>query len=103
MAELEKRKWCYAQHPAIYEIANCPCGSDNVTWSEFKKHLWCFDCETDFLPEHNGIFDGPIPVQACNLMGIYFDRINLETNEIETFDSERNLYTTQDGSVSVLD
>lgn len=26
----------------------CPRGHANITWSEFKEHIWCYDCEMDF-------------------------------------------------------
>lgn len=85
---LEKRTWCYAQSPAVYEISPCECGNGDTQWSEFKGHLWCAKCEKDFIPKHNGVFDGPIPVAVCGMLGISFDRINLETNEIEKFEPE---------------
>ena len=82
MCALEKRKWAYAQPPSIYDISGCPCGNNDTQWSEYKDHLWCDKCLKDFIPESYGIFDGPITVQVCNLLGIYFDVINLETMEI---------------------
>lgn len=39
-------------------------------------------CQKDFIPSHGGIFDGPIPAQAAKLLGISFDRIDLETNKV---------------------
>jgi len=86
--ELEKRKWCYVMAPWAYEIAPCACGNTDTQWSEFKGRLWCAKCEIDFIPAHNGIFDGPIPVATSHLLGIRFDRINLETNEVEPFELE---------------
>ena len=44
--------------------------------------LWCAKCSKDFIPSHNGIFDGPVPVNVCNLMGIKLEWINLDTKEI---------------------
>lgn len=88
MSELEKRDWCYIQQPAVYEIAPCPCGNTQTQWSEFKKHLWCDKCQKDFVPAHNGIFDGPIPAYTAMLMGISFDRINLATQQIVPFNVE---------------
>lgn len=38
------------------------------------------------MPAHNGVFDGPIPVATAGLLGMSFDRINLETNKIEPFE-----------------
>lgn len=86
MADLEKRTWHYVQSPAVYGIAPCACGNGDTQWSEFKGRLWCAKCEVDFVPVHNGIFDGPIPVTVSALIGISFDRVNLETNEIEPFE-----------------
>lgn len=86
MAELIKRTWCYVQPPRKYDIAPCACGNDDPHWSEYTGYLWCDQCQIDFMPEHNGIFDGPIPVHAAELMGIRFDRLDLETLEIIPFD-----------------
>lgn len=84
--DLEKREWCYLQPPSTYEIAPCACGNGDTKWSEYKGRLWCAKCEIDFVPEHNGIFDGPIPVATSAMLGIFFDRINLATNEVEPFE-----------------
>lgn len=86
MLELEKRKWYYIQQPAAFEVAACDCGNTETQWSEFAKHLWCSKCEKDFIPEHYGILDGPIPVGAATMLGISFDRFNLETQKVERFD-----------------
>lgn len=85
-AELPKRKWVYVMRPSQYEIAGCKCGNLDPDWSEFEKHLWCKDCEIDFIPEHGGIFDGPIPVACSYMLGMSFDRINLETKQLEKFE-----------------
>lgn len=84
---LEKRTWCYVMRPAAYEIDGCKkCGNADPEWSEFKGHLWCAKCEVDFVPAHNGVFDGPICVNVCKILGISFDRFNLETQQVEKFD-----------------
>lgn len=85
-APLEKRRWCYAQPPDTYGIAPCACGRQGTEWSEFKGRIWCSDCGIDFVPAHNGIFDGPIGVQTSAMLGIRFDRINLETMQFEPFE-----------------
>ena len=86
MKQLEKRKFVYCQQPQIYEVGPClKCGGYNITWSEFVKHLWCYDCEIDFIPQHWGIFDGPIPLYAAQVMGISFDRIEIATKNIIKF------------------
>lgn len=82
---LEKRTWVYVQRPVKYGIAPHKCGHKNPEWSEYKEHLWCPVCETDFIPEHWGVFDGPVGVHMCALLGICFDRFNLETQQVESF------------------
>lgn len=84
MSELEKRKWVYVQRPKEYEIAGCDvCGNADPDWSEYAHMLWCATCQRDFRPLHNGIFDGPIPVNCARLLGIDLRRLNLETGEVE--------------------
>lgn len=79
-AEPPRRTTCMAQAPSVYEVSGCPkCNGNNTTWSEYEKHVWCFDCEIDYIPEHNGIFDGPIPMGAAELMGISLSRIEIAT------------------------
>lgn len=81
--KVEKRTWVYCQPPTTYEIAPCKCGNTEVEWSEYKDHLWCSVCKIDFIPEHWGVFDGPIQVNVCAMLGITFTRYNLETDEYE--------------------
>ena len=71
--------------PKTYEMSECLCGNHETQWSEFEKHLWCEVCQKDFIPECAGIFDGPIPLNLCKMMGISFDKFNLETQKIEPF------------------
>lgn len=85
VARLKRRKWVYLQPPSTYSIAPCECGNVDTEWSEYQKHLWCAKCLIDFIPKHNGIFDGPIPVKVCQMMGITFDRINLKTKKVDKF------------------
>lgn len=94
MAELEKRKWCYVQQPASFDMAPCACGNAATEWSEFAKHLWCSKCQIDFVPEHAGIFDGPIPMTVARMLGMSFDRFNIETQQVEVFDDD--LQTTEE-------
>lgn len=83
---LEKRTWVYTLSPDHFQMAPCKCGKTAHQWSEFKKHLWCDACEIDFIPEHNGIFDGPIPIHTCAMLGITFDRFYFEDQKIRTMD-----------------
>lgn len=89
---MKKREFCYIQHPSIYEIPPCSCGSKHYTWSEFEDHLWCFNCEADFKPENWGIFDTPISLKLCNLMGIYFYRVELNSGDYFAPDINNNYH-----------
>ena len=64
-------------------VWRCVCGNADPDWSEFKKHLWCPTCQKDFIPDHYGVLDGPVPVNISELIGIYFDTLDLETGEIK--------------------
>lgn len=83
---MEKRTWCYIQQPFDYEMAECSCGNVETQWSEYKDHLWCAKCEKDFIPEFNGVFSGPIPIMTTRLLGLNFDRFNIQTEQAEILD-----------------
>ena len=76
------RKYHYVLHPTQYEMSCDKCNGINIWWSEYEGYVWCYDCEID-TPGNAGIFDGPISFEAMRLLGIRFDRVNLETGEIE--------------------
>jgi len=83
MADLVRRTHVYVQRPREYEISGCPtCGNADPEWSEFAHHLWCGPCQRDFIPEHMGIFGGPIPVDCAKMLGIDLRRVNIGTGEI---------------------
>ena len=92
---MKKRKWCYILPPTFYDMRCDKCWSGeledgtgtNITWSEYEHMIWCYDCEID-TKGFGGIFDGPIPIQASRMLGITFDRFNLETEQIERFNLE---------------
>lgn len=86
---LEKRTWVYVQSPEVYGLPQCKLGHPNPQWSEFKGRLWCDQCQEDYIPEHNGVFDGPINVNVAGMLGMCFDRLNLETKTVEIFDIDR--------------
>jgi len=92
MAVLNKRKWFYLLAPGVFDLPPCSCGNPETQWSEYEHHLWCDKCNKDFVPAHNGVFDGPIPVMACALLGISFDRFNIEKNCVERFVVETGNY-----------
>jgi hypothetical protein len=89
---MKLRKWHFIQPPDRFNMAGCLCGNERTKWSEFENHLWCDRCQKDFIPAHNGIFDGPIPVRTTELLGISFDRINLETSKREVFSIKEGVW-----------
>ncbi len=78
---MQKRESCLCQQPFVYEIKCDQCGGTNITWSEYEKMIWCYDCERD-TPGTGGIFTGPIPVNMCAMLGISFDKIRFSDNKI---------------------
>lgn len=94
---LAKRRWCYVLKPRAFDVSPCDCGNPDIDWSEYEKHVWCAKCNKDFIPKHAGIFEGPIPVGAFSLLGLSFDRINLDTQKIEKFDTEKLTYEKSNG------
>jgi hypothetical protein len=75
---MNKRKWRYVMEPGHFGIPGCRCGSTDCTWSEYEGYLWCHVCSTEFVPTDWGVFDGPIPVEASGLMGMSFERVEIE-------------------------
>jgi hypothetical protein len=71
----------------MYGIAPCACGNVQTQWSEFVDLLYCDKCQKDFTPEHWGIFDGPIPVETAQLLGICFDRYEIATGRVVKFEA----------------
>lgn len=77
---MKKRTWCYAMKPTAYEISCDICGGHNITWSEYEKRIWCYDCQKDTLG-NEGIFDGPIPINVCQILGFSLDRVDIKTGK----------------------
>lgn len=73
---MKKRQWVYVMKPTAYEMSCDRCGGNNITWSEFERLIWCFDCRIN-TPGNPGIFDGPIPLEVAKMLGISFDRFYL--------------------------
>lgn len=92
---MEKREWAYILSPKAFEISCSKCNGDNITWSEYKHHIWCYDCQIDD-PGTGGIFDSPIPINLSIMLGNHFDRVDLETGKIELFNFFDNTYTPYD-------
>jgi len=78
---LIKRKTCYIMQPYMYEIECDVCYGKNITWSEFEKRIWCYDCKID-TKGTEGIFSVPIPIEVTKLLGISLDKVVIETGEI---------------------
>jgi hypothetical protein len=51
--------------------------------------IFCYDCQLDVSPTES-LFDGPIPLQACYLIGLNFDRYNLKTHQIERLNIDKS-------------
>ena len=87
----KRRKFVYWQKPIeVYEISGCHrCKGHNCTYSEFVDRMWCFDCKREYKPSHWGIFEGPIPVNVTHMLGIYFHRVDIETQELIKEDDPR--------------
>lgn len=74
----------------------CPKGHANITWSEFKEHIWCYDCKLDYLS-----FECPIK-RPCwmnkeiwnNLYGNHADKFNIKLGRIHPYSDCR-----QDGKL----
>ncbi len=88
MTDLEKRTWCYVQSPDNFDFPAHDCGTIATQWSEYKGHLWCEECQKDFIPSHNGVFDGPIPVATAMMLGMSFHTVDLATGKITPFQFE---------------
>lgn len=87
----KKRTWHYILPPVAYDIACDKCGGTNIYWSEYEKKIWCYDCKID-TDGTGGIFSGPIPMRAAYMLGLTFDRFNLETKQIERFNLDKNTW-----------
>lgn len=85
--ELKKRESCLVKYPQAYEIKCDLCGGDNLHWSEWEGLIWCYDCEND-TKGTGGIFDGPIPIEACDLLGIDLRRVDLKTGKIISIEEQ---------------
>lgn len=82
---MTKRKWHYVESPATFSLKCSKCQGQNIYWSEFENHIWCFKCEEDIYYEtSHEIF----PVGLARMLGITFDKIDLETGERIKFNSE---------------
>lgn len=86
---MEKRTWHYILPPPRFEIV-CPrCQGINITWSEYKRHIWCYDCDDDLHLKTNKLFDGPVPIYtSIHVFGLNFDIYDMESGEIKFLNPE---------------
>jgi hypothetical protein len=93
MAEikLKKRTWIYVQNPREYEITCDKCGGVNIEWSEFEAHIWCYECKID-TKGTEGVFGGPIPIEAAKILGMSFDRYDMVNKCLLKYDKEKQQY-----------
>lgn len=85
MADKKLRTWHYVQNPIKHDICCPECKGHNITWSEYEKHIWCFDCELD-MDNYLSALDGPVPIQTAYMLGIRVDRYLMDTDRIEYYD-----------------
>ena len=74
------RKRVFVLEPARYAVRCDLCGGANITWSEYEHLIWCYDCQKDTRGT-GGIFDGPIPLKAAELLGMSLDMVDLKTGQ----------------------
>ena len=86
---MKKRKWCYVLPPHAFEMRCDKCHGSHIDWSEYEHKIWCFDCGIDTDGEQ-GVFGGPIPLHTVYMLGLNFDRVNLETEQIERLNLDKS-------------
>lgn len=78
LKNLPKRIYAYVRKPAYFG-AECPeCNGLCLEWSEYARHVWCFDCSIDFKWTI-----GIVGMSASALMNVDYSLYSLETGEIE--------------------
>jgi hypothetical protein len=83
----KKRKECYICNPIYFELS-CPINSEHkITWSEWEKHIWCYDCKKDF--KYKQEWYGPVPIQVAKILGIDYRKYNIKTGEIIEIESAK--------------
>ena len=75
---MEKRTTILPMHPKAYGILCDKCRGNNIDWSEYQDHIWCYDCLIDTKGTKN-LYSGPIPIKVAAILGLYFEEV--EYNE----------------------
>lgn len=84
---MTKRTWHYAHHPSMFDVHCELCGEkEDINWSEFQKHMWCYKCEKD-VEITNSLLNGPIQVGIAEILGVNFDIRIIATDKILKYDS----------------
>lgn len=78
---MKKREWVYINNPKYYDIQCDKCKGINIEWSEYEHKIWCYDCEID-TSGTLGIFDGPIGMGACEILGCSLKRFYLKSKAL---------------------
>ena len=80
---MQKRKWVYLSPPQAFEITCDLCGGNNITWSEFRRRIWCYDCLKDTFG-NPGVLDGPFPMNRHlhEMLGFSVDRIHIPSGRV---------------------
>jgi len=89
-----KRTSHYVQSPWEYEM-ECPkCGGKKIEWSEWDDCLWGYSCKKDLriTRKSSGVFNGPIPIKAAELLGMCFDRWDMEKKKFMVWNDKEEKY-----------
>lgn len=71
---MKKRTWHYIESPALFGLCCEKCKDENIYWSEYENHIWCFKCEKDIWYETSiEIF----PMGIADLLGVTFGKFDL--------------------------
>lgn len=86
---MKKRTWHYVTSPINFDLHCTEDRDHNITWSEFEDHVWCYDCEKDIEYKSGySIF----PTKLAEIVGISFDKIDLERNLYLKYNSDSDTY-----------
>ena len=85
MPTLTARRYVPLQLPAAFRIGPCSCGTYALHWSDLDGHVWCGDCQKDFVPTDMGLLTEPIDHKRLAAANLTLDREDIETKQIEIF------------------
>lgn len=87
---MKKREWILMAPPTNYEIRCDLCNGTNITWSEYKDRIWCYDCEKDTKGTPNCL-NGPVPITVARLLNCPPDELHIKTNKVKIAEREEML------------